>query len=374
MLDVSHLISARVEGLSEYAPEPLSVLAKRLGRSVAELIKLDANENPFGPTDHTRQVMAAFDEYHRYPDALSRDLRKAIGAFAGVNSANVLVGNGSDELLDVIHKMFRPTGAVGGVSEVIDCPPTFGMYSFYAAANDMRVVSVPRRDNFQVDVGAIADLCAADPIPRLLFVASPNNPDGSLLAESGLRTLLDLPLFVVLDEAYVEFSGNSYAPWVAERENLAVLRTFSKWGGLAGLRVGYGVFPDALLTGLYRVKSPYNVNCAAQAAALATLQSAGQANERAQRLIAERETLQEALAACPFLTPYPSVTNYILCRVSIPQERLRAGMEAHGIIIRYYSSERLADCVRISVGTPEENAAVAAALADIVAQEEESDG
>jgi histidinol-phosphate aminotransferase len=122
-----------------------------------------------------------------------------------------------------------------------------------------------------VDVAAIEALCAADPRPRLLFLTSPNNPDGALPADEVLERLLALPLLVILDEAYVEFAGGSRVGWVAERGNLIVLRTFSKWAGLAGLRVGYGVFPAALMPSLWRLKSPYNVNTVAQAAALATL-------------------------------------------------------------------------------------------------------
>jgi histidinol-phosphate aminotransferase len=230
-------------------------------------------------------VLRDYDEHHRYPDPISRRLRQAIGGYLSVDPDQILVGNGSDELIDLLLRLFRPApmleGGSGaesgpnGIGQVIDCQPSFGMYAFYGVANDMQVVDIPRDVDYGVDVDAIEALCARDPEPRILFVASPNNPDGQLLPEEALRRLLALPLLVVLDEAYVEFAGGSRVGWVAERDNLIVLRTFSKWAGLAGLRVGYGVFPPVLATALLKLKSPYNVNGAAQAAALATLGGRG---------------------------------------------------------------------------------------------------
>ena len=242
-LDVTSLIGERVKGLQEYAPEPLEEVAVRLGMPVGQLIKLDANENPYGPTRHTLNVLNAFGSYHRYPDPISRRLRQAIGHYLNLDPATVLVGNGSDELIDLILRMFRPARKGSGIAEVITCSPTFSMYQFYGVSHDMKVVDIPRREGFQVDVDAIEALCRRKPRPRIIFLASPNNPDGQLLPKESLLRLLALPMVVVLDEAYVEFSSTSHCQLVGEHENLIVLRTFSKWAGLAGLRVGYGIFP-----------------------------------------------------------------------------------------------------------------------------------
>jgi histidinol-phosphate aminotransferase len=192
-------------------------------------------------------------------------------------------------------RLFRPGPEGGGIGAMIECPPTFGMYGFYGATNDLEVTVIPRLADFSLDLEAIEALCAADPQPRLLYLASPNNPDGALLSDAVLERLLALPLLLVLDEAYVEFAGNSRAGWVAQRENLIVLRTFSKWAGLAGLRVGYGVFPAALMPALWRLKSPYNVNGAAQADALATLAEIGQARANIAKIVEERERLAARL-------------------------------------------------------------------------------
>ncbi|MEA3406696.1 MAG: histidinol-phosphate transaminase [Chloroflexota bacterium] len=356
-------IGNRVEGLKEYAPDPPEQIAKRLGMPVGQLIKLDANENPYGPTSHTRDVLRSYNHYHRYPDPLSRTLRRAIADYIGVPAETILVGNGSDELIDLILRLFRPDGVGGGVDQVIDCPPTFGMYQFYGTTNDMEVLLFPRDGDFHVDVEGIAGLCDEDPQPRILFVTSPNNPDGQVLPEGDLERLLDLPLLIVLDEAYVEFSGNSKVGWVQDRENLIVLRTFSKWAGLAGLRVGYGVFPEGLMHALWRLKSPYNVNGVAQAAALATLEEIDQARDRVDAIVAERQKLSEKLQQISFLHVYESQANYILCRVEgVPVQTIREAMEERGIILRYYNKSRLRDHIRISVGTPMQDEAVVVAL------------
>jgi histidinol-phosphate aminotransferase len=413
-LNISELVGARVRGMQEYAPEPLAETAQRLGVPMDGLIKLDANENPYGPTDRAARVLREYTEHHRYPDPISRRLRQAIGAYIGVDPAQILVGNGSDELIDLLLRLFRPpvgaggpsdagvatgksphdahavgagpgaTSAAcpspsaacpspgGGIAQVVDCPPTFGMYAFYGVANDMQVIQVPRLPDYAVDLAAIEGLCRQDPQPKVLFVASPNNPDGQLLPEATLQRLLALPLLVVLDEAYIEFAGGSRADWVADHDNLVVLRTFSKWAGLAGLRVGYGVFPPSLVPFLLRLKSPYNVNGAAQAAALATLEDVEQALQRVRLLIAERQRLYERLRALPVIQPHPSAANYILCRVrGYTLDELRQRMEARGILLRYYGRDGLEQCIRISVGTPEQNDAVIAALQELSARDRE---
>ncbi|MBC7234213.1 MAG: histidinol-phosphate transaminase [Chloroflexi bacterium] len=359
--NLTRLIGERVRGLQEYAPEPLEEVAHRLGLPVGGLIKLDANENPYGPTKHTLDILTGYAYAHRYPDPICRRLRQAIGEYLNVDPGCILVGNGSDELIDLTLRLFRPSPAGGGIGQVIDCPPTFGMYSFYGVTNDLEVIEIPRDQDFRVDVEGIVALCQRDPQPKVLFLASPNNPDGQLLSDAELARLLELPLLVVLDEAYIEFGDaaqNSRVGWVAERDNLIVLRTFSKWGGLAGLRVGYGVFPQTLMTALYRLKSPYNVNGLAQAAAQATLEDLPTAQANIHKIVAERERLRTKLQEISFLRIYPSQANFLLCRVQgMAVETIRQAMEKRGIILRYFRPP-LEDCIRITVGTPMQDEAV----------------
>jgi histidinol-phosphate aminotransferase len=360
------LIGARVRSLQEYAPEPLEEAAARLGLPVGQMIKLDANENPYGPTRRASAILTGYAHYHHYPDPISRRLCAALGAFLGVAADTILVGNGSDELIDLILKLFRPGPQGGGMAQLINCPPTFGMYSFYGATNDLEVLSFPRDAAFGVDVAGMEALCRADPRPRLLFLASPNNPDGRLLPDAELERLLALPLLLILDEAYVDFSTTpSRAPEVAQRENLIVLRTFSKWAGLAGLRVGYGIFPKSLMSAFLRLKSPYNVNGPAQAAALATLEDLPEARANIAKIIAERERLAGRLAEFPFLRlTEGSQANYLLAEVQqgVSVAAVKEVMERRGILLRYYGEGRLRDGIRFSVGTPMQNEAVLVAL------------
>ncbi|MGC9359214.1 MAG: histidinol-phosphate transaminase [Anaerolineae bacterium] len=357
---------ARLDAVKEYAPEPLEATAKRLGVPVEGLIKLDANENPYGPTPAALDTVRRYRALHRYPDPLARDLREAIGEFVGADPSTIVVGNGSDELIELILRLVRPDASGGGVREILTCPPTFGMYAFYGSCDGIPVCEVPRVAPFEVDVDAIERICGADPRLRVLFLASPNNPDGSLLSTLQLERLLALPLMIVLDEAYVEFGGESRAGMVAEHDNLVVLRTFSKWAGLAGMRIGYGVCPPRLAELMLKQKSPYNVNGPAQAAALATLQDRGAALEWVNAIVAERERMRETLGRLAFLQPYPSHANFLLCRLEgVEAEALRVHMESRGILLRYFGEGRLRDHVRISVGTPAQNDAVLAALREL---------
>ncbi len=240
------------------------------------------------------------------------------------------------------------------------------MYAFDAPLAFARVINAERCADFSLDVEAI-EAAARESRVKLLFLCSPNNPDGSLIPPETITRLLELPLVVVLDEAYIEFSGaESFAARVPQTPNLIVLRTFSKWAGLAGLRVGYGVFPAAIIPHLWKIKQPYNLNVAADAAARAALDDLPALQANVAKLVTERERLERELAEFPFLEPYPSRSNFVLCRVvSMEAADLRDFLAQRGIVIRYYNKLRLRDHVRISAGTPEQNDALLVALQQI---------
>ena len=184
--------------------------------------------------------------------------------------------------------------------------------------------------------------------------------------DDDLRRLLDLPIAVILDEAYVEFHGTSRVNWVTEHENLIVLRTFSKWAGLAGLRVGYGVFPEAIMPQLWKIKQPYNVNVAGTVAAMASLHDAGHLMGTVGKIVEERERLYRELNQLDFLQPYPSQANFILCRVVDRDARqLKLDLEGKGILVRYFSKPGLNDHIRISVGRPEQTDTLLAAFSEL---------
>ncbi len=340
-----------VARMDAYTPIlPFDVLSEQLGIPPDALVKLDANENPYGAPPAVRAALADLPYAHIYPDPESRHLRRALADFHGVPLENILAGAGADELIDLILRLFLRPG-----DRVLNCPPTFGMYAFDTAVNGGVVVNVPRRADFSLDLEAIEEVARRER-PRLLFLASPNNPDGNLLPGDVLERLLALPLYVVLDEAYIEFAppGSSRIRLAMQRENLIVLRTFSKWAGLAGLRVGYGVFPAALMPHLWKIKQPYNVSTAAGAAALAALRHAEVLTVTGERIVAERSRLFAALQAIPWLEPYPSQANFVLCRVrGRDAAQVKVRLAQQGILIRYFNKPGLRDHIRISVGRPE---------------------
>ena len=235
--DLRALLNPHLADLEEYAPiEPFEVLSARLGIPAERIVKLDANENPYGPLPAVTEALARYPHFHVYPDPRQSILCDVLSAFIDVPAAHILPGQGADELLDYLCRLFLAPS-----DTVINAPPTFGMYSFDAKLAGAKVVDVDRSDDFSVNVEAIAAAIEAHR-PKLLFLASPNNPSGNWLDDHAFERLLALPVVVVLDEAYVEFADHaSRAGRVLDRDNLVVLRTFSKAAGIAGLRLGYGV-------------------------------------------------------------------------------------------------------------------------------------
>jgi histidinol-phosphate aminotransferase len=357
-VNITDLIRPEILDMEEYQPViPLDVLSAELGIPEARLVKLDANENPYGTAQRAREAVATCDTLHIYPDPMQNKLRDALAGFLRLPREHILAGAGADELIDLIMRLvLRPGDAI------INCPPTFGMYSFDAALHGAKVLSVPRDAQFRLDLAGIERAAAASGA-RLLFVACPNNPDGSVIAPEALERLLRLPLLVVLDEAYVEFRGEDYSAWPLRYDNLITMRTFSKWAGLAGLRVGYGVFPAALMPHLWKIKQPYNINQAAQVAAIAALEAADEIMITVRAIIAERARLMAGLSAIPWLRPYPSQANFILCRViGRPAVDVKMTLRRQGILIRHFDKPGVADCVRFSVGRPDQTDALLAAL------------
>jgi histidinol-phosphate aminotransferase len=247
---------------------------------------------------------------------------------------------------------------------LLDCPPTFGMYAFDGCLNHANVQTVPRRPDFSLNVEAI-EIAVEKNRPKMMFLANPNNPDGSLITKNDLRRLMNLPLMVVLDEAYIHFAGENHSAigMVSQAKNLIVLRTFSKWGGLAGLRIGYGVFPADLVPTLMKAKQPYNVSVLAEIAAVVSLQNMTELNRRRGRIVCQREKLFKTLQDIPWLQPYPSRANFILCKVlDKPAVTVVDKLRKQGILIRYFDKPGLDDHIRISIGREEEIDLLIAAL------------
>lgn len=349
-----------IESLTPYKAPDLEAAAARAGMDQSDLIRLDANENALGPAPPIIEAVAKYPDYAFYPDY--GPLRRAIARYADVKPAQVVLANGADELIDLLIRLFVEPGQA-----VVTCPPTFSMYRIFARVNRCQVLPVDRRADFSIDVESVENAVRqAGDRARLLFLISPGNPDGRAIPFSTVHRLLKLPLMVAVDEAYIEFGGQSAAPLLSEYSNLVILRTFSKWAGLAGLRLGYGLLEPCYVDYLERIRAPYNVNAAAVAAGLAALEHQEATRATVERVIAQREQLQKALEKLTLLEPLPSQANFILCRVPErePQDVVDA-LARRGILIRSFSDPALARYVRIGVGRPEQNDDLLTALREI---------
>lgn len=356
--DASRLVRRHILDMEGYVPvRGLEELAQELGFPSDSLIKLDANENPYGCSPRVQLALASAQTYHIYPDTDMQQLREMLSSYVGVGAEHTILGAGSDELIDLLMRLFLEPA-----DRVVICPPTFDMYRFSAQAHGGQVVSVLRREGYSVDSEAV--LAVED--AKLIFIDSPNNPTGVLTSREDILRLLAADAVVVVDEAYYEFCGQTVAPWVPEYDNLIVLRTFSKWAGLGGLRVGYGIFPLGLVEHLWKVKTPYTVSAAAQIALRESLADLERLQDRVQAIIAERERLFQKLSSLGFLKPIPSQANFILCGTPQGQGlRIKEQLKQRGILVRYFDRPGLSDFLRISVGRPEHTDALIEALREI---------
>ena len=345
--------------LPAYEPvTPIGQLAAQAGIDPADVLKLDANENPFGTSDAVREAIAGFDAWSIYPDPLQLDLRAALSAYAGVSPDRIIAGAGSDELIELTVR-----ACVGPGQRILSCPPTFGMYRFLADVAAVPLDEVERRPDFTLDLDAI--LAAITPDTGIVILASPNNPSGTPLRDDELSVLLDTGATIAVDEAYGEYAGTTVLDRFGDHPRLIVFRTFSKWAGLAGLRAGYGVFHPALAAALMRIKQPYNVNAAAAVAMRAALDNRGLLLEQAAQVVTEREAMSRDIAALGWLTPVPSAANFLLCQLAEAGGRdLQAALAQRGCFVRYFNTPRLQNCVRISCPRPDQHDALMRRLRD----------
>jgi histidinol-phosphate aminotransferase len=326
---------------------------------VENIIKLDANENPYGCSPRVNQALATYPDMNIYPDNGQIRLRKLLERYSGIDAKHIVAGSASNQLIDLVLRLFISKG-----DEVINCVPTFGIYRFSTELCGGTLVEVPRDEKFAVNVSAVK--AAISGKTKIIFLASPNNPTGTITPQPDILELIDTGLPVLVDEAYYEFSGQTVAPLVSRYENLMVLRTFSKWAGLAGLRVGYGLFPPKIADYLLRIKIPYNVNVAALVAVEESLKDMDYLMSRVRAIITERGRLFGKLKRLEWLKPFPSQANFILCSVKNGKAKeLRQKLQDKGILVRYFDEPLLKNFIRISVGKPEHTDVLIKALQEI---------
>jgi len=305
---------------------------------------LDANENAYGsPLEQA---------YNRYPDPLQFEVKRRLSEIKGVPPRNIFLGNGSDEAIDILFRSFCNPG----VDNVILVPPTYGMYQVSANINDIAVKNVPLTEEFQLNLDGIAE--AIDNNTKLIFICSPNNPTGNSIDRADVETLLaNFSGIVVVDEAYINFSRQkTFIQELTEYANLVVLQTLSKAWGLAGLRVGMAFASEEIIEVMNKVKPPYNVNEASQQLALQALANVDLVNLWIKETLQQRDQLVLSLKNFDFVVDiYPSDANFILVKTT-DANGIYNFLVKQGIIVRNRSKVELCEgCLRITVGTPDEN-------------------
>ncbi|MGD9651008.1 MAG: histidinol-phosphate transaminase [Candidatus Dadabacteria bacterium] len=341
-------LSERVRGLSAY-----SVPHHECS------VKLDGNESPFAlPPDVAERVVQETGrlELNRYPDAEAHDLRMLLSEISGFPSEGIILGNGSDEIIGMLVTAFT-----GGTGKVVCPAPTFSMYRLSGLALGATILEPGLDEKFDLDMGRMQTLIE-EKDPDIIFLASPNNPTGNAYSEDRILEIIDLAGgLVVVDEAYGDFSGQSFLPLVREHGNLAVMRTLSKIG-FAGLRLGMLYAGEGIVHEVNKVRYPYNINSVSQCAARVVLENREFIAENVQLVVKERGRVFGALSDIPGVEAFPSDANFILFRVPNADSVFEGLIERDVLIRNFHRPGRLENCLRVTIGTPGENDAFLAAL------------
>jgi histidinol-phosphate aminotransferase len=357
-----------VQRLRAYDPgHDLVALRRRFG--AAQLVELGSNENPYGPSPAAREaIVDQLHALHRYPDPLGADLKRALAARHGVVASQILLGNGSHELLMQLGQVFAGPG-----EDVVFSRYGFAVFALatQAAGATMRIVDALPRDHARMPLGHDLDAIVAAITQRtkLVYLANPNNPTGTWFGREAFAAFMArVPgeVIVVMDEAYAEMAdagadAASALPWLASYPNLVLTRTFSKAYGLAGLRVGYLIGAPGLVAVMERLRESFNVNGPALAACEAALGDEAHLQWACERNAEQRAAISDALAARG-LRVYPSQTNFVLVEFGPRTAQVEADLVARGVVLRPMGGYGLPDCLRITIGTAEENRKLLAAI------------
>jgi histidinol-phosphate aminotransferase len=350
MVNIHNLVRKNIQNMKPYS-SARDEYAGNVG------IFLDANENSIGST--------AEEPLNRYPDPRHRKLREKLAELKGVKVENLFLGNGSDEAIDLVIRAFcEPKQDM-----IMVTPPTYGMYEVCAAVNDVEVIKVPLTTNFEIDISDVMQ--AINPKIKLIFLCSPNNPTANCFAETHIVKILEkFQGLLILDEAYTDFaSDKSWLPRLNLYENLVILQTFSKAWGLANIRLGMAFASPEIIKILNKIKYPYNVNGVTQEIALRVMDCVHQKNKMVTKIIQQRELLRQELVKLPIVEKvYSSDANFLLVKVSSARSIYQYLLDYHIIVRDRSSALHCDDCLRITVGTPEENGKLIETLKNYEAQ------
>ncbi len=356
--DPSSLVREPVRAKSSYVPSP------RDESRNDSVLRLDMNESPYGPSPKAQAAIAAFVTTHRYPDFDQWALRDAIASYTGTTAEQVFCGAGCDDVLNMMAQAVLEPG-----DEIIISEPTFGVYRMQANLRGATTVDVPLTSDFQLDVAGI--LGAITDKTKYIIICTPNNPTGNQLQPADIQRIVDeAPCFVLIDEAYSEFAGTSYVDLVDKHPNVLVFRTMSKFAGLAGMRVGYGIVPKAVAPHFENIVQPcHNVSFVSSEAAIASLDDLDYLNGVVAQIVASRDELANNLREIPGVEPYPSATNFLLVKLPVEDGGpVVAELANRGILVRHFANPalRIGDCLRVTIGTTEENERFLRELANIL--------
>ena len=344
-LDLISLVRREVRDLPSYVP------AIGAAKKPDRLIRLDMNESPFGPSPRTRAALADFAQTNRYPDFAQSALRSSLSQYTGVPVEQIICGAGLDDVFtSLAHLLIEPG------DEVVISEPTFGVYRPLFSMHGANVVNVPLSPDFELMPEQV--IAAVNDRTKLVIICSPNNPTGNLFAQEAIESICShARCLVAIDEAYAEFAGVSQIPLMDRFPNVMVLRTMSKWAGLAGMRVGYGLVPKDLVGAIGHVVPPFhNVALASSEAAVAAIDDRDFLMKQVGVICEFRDALLADIEQINGLEPLPTVTNFILVRTQFPDARpLVQAIAERGVLIRGYSDPLLQPYFRVTVGHPEEN-------------------
>ena len=348
MFDLDKLYNKHIQEIDPYVPvDPTEQLVKSSGVNSKDVIRLNANENPYGPTKGVLNEIKNSD-LSIYPDSFQRKLRSSLVDYTGMNFSELVAGAGSDELIDLLFRSFVNIG-----DSIIDCDPTFGMYSFGAKIIGAKIESVPRTTTWDVNVEGI--LSRVTPKTKMIFLASPNNPKGNLLNEKDLLEILKTKIIVVVDETYFEFAGVSLAKYIRQYQNLVILRSFSKWAGIAGLRIGYMISNSQIIENIIKIKQPYNINVAAEIAAINILSNPVWALDKVKVILKDKIKFEDELNQIKGLKLFPSRGNFVLIEfLDFDSNEVYNELASNGIFVRKFSDSKLHKMLRFSIGTTDQ--------------------
>ena len=342
MFDLNKILRPNVKAL-----KPYSSARDEFSNADIDGVFLDANENPYG-------------SLNRYPDPYQKDLKAAISRIKGVPVKNIFLGNGSDEVIDICYRTFCQPG----IDKAISFSPTYGMYGVSASINDVKMIDIPLDKSFNIEYDKVAPYLNDDKV-KLLFICSPNNPSGNCMDKETIEKILsNFNGIVIIDEAYNDFSGvPSYSKELDKYPNLIVLQTFSKAYGLASIRIGMAFTSESIIGYFNKMKPPYNISKINQLAALERLNNMDDFSKQLNSILSERKTVVEELKKLPItIKVYPSDANFILAETTNANDIYNYLVD-NNIIVRNRNTV-VNNCLRITIGTSDENKKLIQALAD----------